>query len=298
MFTILIPTHQRHRYLERCVSYYRRLGFALMIVDSSETAYDAPLPQTVQYLHLPGLSFAEKVLVALSHIKTPLVALSPDDDFFLPGVLTSAADMMVKQPDYSASFGRPVRFNEFSYQQFRWAGAALPFPRLSGDKRLDIQRYLKRYEQILWALYRKDVIQDAFERIRKAQYDNDNFIELTIAAVAVAKGTINPMAGIWMVRETTAAEHWGKLHAAINWQHQADVTRYKEQLADLVSADYAQLALSAYIDRMADNGLIVRYRRFRRFLVRHQAPQPAPVVEGDLVWVDQLLSRYLAVHQH
>ncbi|HJS14866.1 MAG TPA: TIGR00180 family glycosyltransferase [Rheinheimera sp.] len=295
MFTILVPTHQRHPYLERCVTYYGKLGFALMIVDSSDTAYNEVLPDTVQYLHLPGLSFSEKVLVALGHITTPLVALSPDDDFFLPGALTSAADMMIKQPDYSASFGRPVRFNEFSYQQFRWAGSSLPFPRLSGDKRLDIQRYLKRYEQILWALYRKDIIQDAFERIRSAQYENDNFIELTIAAVAVAKGTINPMSGIWMVRETTEAEHWGKLHAAINWQHQTDIERYKEQLAGLISSDYAQLALSAYIDRMVENGLIARYRRFRRFLLKNQLTRKAPVVEGDLVWVDQLLSKYLAV---
>src|SRR5690606_11501652 len=161
---------------------------------------------------------------------------------------------------------------EFDYEQFRWAGAALPFPRVTGDKRLDIQRYLKRYEQALWSLFRKEVIEEAFTRILAAQYDNDNFIELTIAAVSVAPGFINPMAGIWMVRETTEAEHWGKLHAPIGWQHKVDIERYKAQLADVVSADYAQLALSAYIDRMAEHGLIARYRRFRRFLLRHQAP--------------------------
>src|SRR5690606_9165280 len=129
------------------------------------TAYSGSLPQTARYLHLPGLSFAEKVLVALKQINTPLVALSPDDDFFLPQVLIQAATLMTAQPHYSASFGRPVRFNEFDYEQFRWAGAALPFPRLTGDKRLDIQRYLKRYEQVLWSLFRKEVIEEAFTRI-------------------------------------------------------------------------------------------------------------------------------------
>lgn len=290
MLTIIIPSHRRHRYLRRSIAYYQQLPFQVLLVDSSTNAFNDPLPAHIRYLHLPDMPFADKVLIAANHLETPFVALCPDDDFFLPQLLQQATAQMSQNPDLSICFGRPIRFDEPYSGRFRWAGAALPFPRLSGDKILDIQRFMKRYEQVLWSVYRPDVLFESFVRIRQARYQNENFIELTIAAVAVALGTIHPMSGPWMVRETAIGEHWGKLHETIGWQHQVDIDLFKAQLADLVCEDYAELALQAYINRFVAGGLIQRYRRFRKHVLKNHPTSAAPKVEGDLCRVDAVLS--------
>lgn len=167
---------------------------------------------------------------------------------------------------------------------------------MTGDKSRDIQHFMKRYEQVLWSIYRPDVLFESFVRIRQAGFQNENFIELTIAAVAVALGTINPVAGIWMVRETAVGEHWGKLHQPIGWQHEPDIQSYREQLTGLVTPDFADLALRAYINRLTTGGLIQRYRRFRRYLQRHQTAVSSPQIQDDLVRVDRVLSAPLLVN--
>ena len=54
--TILIPTHNRVGYLNRCVQWFLELGYPIVIADSSREPWQSELKenQAVRYVHCPG----------------------------------------------------------------------------------------------------------------------------------------------------------------------------------------------------------------------------------------------------
>lgn len=248
---IVIPSHERQVYLRRCVAYYENFDCRVVICDSSAIAYLENLPQNISYHHLPEKSFAEKILFALSIVAEDLVALAPDDDFLFEGALIKGAEILRKNLRLQACVGDVLAFPDKPPVHVIARCSGRGANAISSSAEINIRTYLANYHQVLWALFRRDILNLCFEIIEQAKFENENFFELTIAAVCAGKGGINYLDDYWILREVTQLEHWGGKHLAITKTSlnsmQSDVIRYHKFIDDSLFLGAADLALSAYL---------------------------------------------------
>jgi glycosyltransferase domain-containing protein len=233
----------------------------VVVVDSSKIPYPKELPLNFSYYHKPDLTFADKVLFGLTMIKSDVVAMSADDDFLINSSLMKAAEMMFNDNSISLSFGSYIAFDESTNNNFSYL-PMLNFQKkyfLSNkSKQKKIRHFMKNYDQVLWSMYRKDVIETAFNLIKKSKFKNDNFIEVCIASIAINNGKLNILKDIWGFREQSIDEHWGLRHDAISIADSGDIKKFIEYVSELSSKEYAKDAISTYI----------KYSFFRRIKVK------------------------------
>ena len=112
-FTLIIPTHNRHEYLKRSMVYYDKLNAKVIYTDSTGEPYVYPVKGgNILYLHLPGQTFAQKILNSLNEfVNTEYVALCADDDFILIESLYEAYNVVLENPEISTIVGRRLLFN-------------------------------------------------------------------------------------------------------------------------------------------------------------------------------------------
>lgn len=249
MLTVIVPTHNRPDKLARCIGYYSGLGVNLIIVDSSAVSYAGIVPLGVEYSHVPHLNFSEKILFAASLCDSNLIALCADDDFLLKAALDEASADMKLDSSISISFGSFVRFDEGerAFKLVPLQNYCREIYKRVEDKTVLISRFMARYDQVLWSMYRKATLIKIFEVIDSAEYSNDNFIEITIAAIAVSDGKLNILSGVWGARELSAGEHWGGRHEAITLNDTLDIQKFVSYVSDVSSIAYAEKSVAAYI---------------------------------------------------
>jgi glycosyltransferase domain-containing protein len=109
LITVVIPTHNRPKFLIRSIDYWSKFNISLFIADSS-IEYSKPVGFSGNYFHTPNLSMAEKIYNTLCEVSTPYVALCSDDDFITKSGLISSVDFLEKHNDFSSAQGRMVRF--------------------------------------------------------------------------------------------------------------------------------------------------------------------------------------------
>ena len=110
--TIVIPTHQRPKYLARVLSYYAQTDFPVLVADSSPEACAGARslagPGNVDYHHMPGVAFLEKVRSIMPLVATPCMAFCADDDFTVPRAAKACAEFLAANPDYASCQGHYV----------------------------------------------------------------------------------------------------------------------------------------------------------------------------------------------
>src|SRR5215210_5385137 len=85
LITLIIPTHNRHHYLNRILDYLKSQTFQIIIADSTEQFYSSnTLSSNYNYLHLPGKTLTQKLSIALHLVQTEYVLMCADDDFLIP----------------------------------------------------------------------------------------------------------------------------------------------------------------------------------------------------------------------
>ncbi len=109
--TLLIPTHNRHRYLNRLLDYYNETPFNIVVCDSTEVPFDkiADYPNVI-YHHYPATDYMVKMNDVLSKINTQRLLLCADDDFIVPEAIYQCLDFLEKHPDYSTVLGNYISF--------------------------------------------------------------------------------------------------------------------------------------------------------------------------------------------
>lgn len=110
MFSIIIPTHERHSVLMRSIDYYQNFNCNIFIADSSIKKLSYEFPDNVNYIHLPGLSFEKKILEVTESVKTPYVCMSADDDYLLESSLQAGERFLDCNLDYVSVQGRYLGF--------------------------------------------------------------------------------------------------------------------------------------------------------------------------------------------
>ena len=121
--TIVIPTHCRHSYLRRCVDWFSKGGYPIVVADSTSTPWNVPSPlRNVNYVHVPGgfEVYTNKLLQALNRVNTPFVAFCADDDLILPSGLDQSVDFLKSNVDYSFCQGYSYLFQEICHNFILW----------------------------------------------------------------------------------------------------------------------------------------------------------------------------------
>lgn len=248
---IVIPTHERHRYLARCIDYYSKFDCKVIVCDSSAEPYQPQCSGNVSYCHLPGQRFAEKILFAISICKADLIALCPDDDFLFEDSLSKGAEMLRANESAQVCVGEVIMFYEEPpfrvVSQPGWHALGFDATTTPEDR---IGDYLSNYQQVLWSLFRSDALKQCFEIIRDAGYKNENFFELTIATICAGKGGICLLDDYWIVRELSVKEHWGTRHGSIlaikNLSEDEDAKTFCRLMSAALFPGAGELALGAY----------------------------------------------------
>jgi glycosyltransferase domain-containing protein len=122
--TIVIPTHGRQLSLKRCVAWFSKGRYPIIVADSTLTPWNVPsdLCEHLKYIHVPGgfEVYLKKFRMALNQVKTPFVAFCGDDDFILPSGLDQSVDFLNKNSDYSFCQGYSYLFQEFYNKYILW----------------------------------------------------------------------------------------------------------------------------------------------------------------------------------
>lgn len=248
-FTLIIPTHNRHKYLLRSIEYFKDLDAQVIYVDSSSIPFTGKIAQNMHYLHLPNKKFAEKILFALAETSNEIVALCADDDFILIESMYEGYELLNLDGDVSTIVGKYVSFQEEFDGKFSKNLTTLPDIIGTSNERAEL--FFKNYYQILWAMYRKQVLITAFKIVQQAEISNDNFIELIIGSVSCFCGRIKYLNAIWGVREINTVDHWGEKHVNIsvldNKYREQEFKRIRAVLDQCTSNGYSNLVLKSYL---------------------------------------------------
>lgn len=249
-FTLIIPTHNRHGYLERSVNYYQELKAEIIYCDSSENAYQGEISSNVRYLHLPSQRFGNKVMEALTYVETQFVALCADDDFIIIDALYEGVTTLEEDTRFKTAVGKYVAFYEKFDGNFYSPYQALPST-LMYDSKKNATLFFRNYYQILWAMYDRDILIKSFNIISQGSFKNDNFIEIVIGACACFNGGIKFLDTIWGVRELNVQDHWGAQHKTISSVHSGQIKNdyhaFRRLLDEATFKGYAKLVMDNYL---------------------------------------------------
>lgn len=124
---IIIFTYNRHNYLNRILTYYQKQNYDqnLIIADGSHQQWPASSGFKGKYMHLPGLSFRERLIKGLEKSESDIVVLCADDDFLVPSGLEKCIKFLQDNPEFSCVHGQYGRFvindDKINYTQ-KYAG--------------------------------------------------------------------------------------------------------------------------------------------------------------------------------
>lgn len=251
-YTIIIPTHNRHDYLERSMRYFACFEANVMYVDSSVKAYKGDFSDNIQYIHLEGMSFPQKALFAIDKCHTEYIAFCADDDFLIEASVRQGVDKLKGNNSCTAVVGRYIGFDEnFSGDFFEILNYS-EWPTVNLDNKTNVANFFSNYHQILWSLYKKDTIKLAYEIISEAEFSNDNFIEIVIGTVCAGSGGIMFIDESWGVREISLSQHWGNRHKSLREIHktdeiQQDIDLFNNLITEKLQSGLGEIALHHYL---------------------------------------------------
>lgn len=169
--TIIIPTHNRPQYLERCVRWFLELGCPIVIADSSAYPWASALRTTsgVKYVHRPGGFdvYPGKLRLALDAVATPLVAMCADDDFITWEGLEASATFLDAHQDYAACQGYAYLYQVFGARLALWP-MVYPFHNVRDEAWIDRAEHAK--STVYYAVSRTPVLRKAVEFLARCDF--------------------------------------------------------------------------------------------------------------------------------
>lgn len=190
--TILIPTHNRHGYLSRCVDWFVSYGYQVVIADSSSLPWPraVELEHKVKYIHRPGGfdKYMCKICDALGQVSTPYVAFCADDDFILPSGLEFSASFLDKNQDYVFCQGVAYFYQKINNKVSVWP---ILYQRDIGEDSW-VDRVVCPKNTVYYGLNRTSVVRDAFDFLREQPLAMDmraaGLVDATYTAISARAG--------------------------------------------------------------------------------------------------------------
>jgi glycosyltransferase domain-containing protein len=201
MITILIPSHNRHPYLDRVLDYYKDSGLRVIVADSSPIAYRPAGQKPDLYLHLPHDNLSTKLDLALQEVRTPYVAMCADDDFLIIDGIDTCIDFLKHHADFTAAQGNSINYRiDGTRIDFR-----VMYPELSLEIGMDaafdrLERMITDYKSFFYAVYRTAQLKIAFRGLGQA-ISNLYLNEYVTGIVPLALGKYIELPIFYQVRE-------------------------------------------------------------------------------------------------
>lgn len=190
--TLVIPTHYRHHYLARVLTYYKNSPLRPLVIDSTDVPFPdlASFPD-VDYRHCPDVPLLTKITRPLLDISTPYTLLCADDSFICPRAAAACVAFLDAHPDYSAAHGRQISVTrqadsrQLVYEPCYTQDAQL---RIDADSPAERLKQLYRpYSPTMYAVHRAQNLRDFIETAT-GQAINDVLLELVSAMTGVVNG--------------------------------------------------------------------------------------------------------------
>lgn len=165
--TVLVPSHCRHRHIQRLLCNLRDLNCRKVIIDSSPTPCDVSMYSGVDLYHKPDMSVPDKMRFGLQIVKTEFVFITPDDDLYSLVGFKKLYEYISNNHSCSTVSGHLIAFrydssgvNFFLKHSASYLALVNTPPEPNIKKRL--MKALSPYTQTVWAIHRSDVVRNCF----------------------------------------------------------------------------------------------------------------------------------------
>lgn len=208
--TVVIPTHNRHRYLVRSVSWFLQGGYDVVIADSTESAWNHSLREDprVTYIHKPGpyAVYVDKVLAALKAVKTPMTAMCADDDFILFSGLESCADFLESHEDYAFCQGYAYLFQTIAGCHAVWP---MPYDYHDVESPDWLQRVIATKSTVYYGLNRTTALVEALDFLQGVALSRSmkagGLVDFALTSIVAKSGKMKRLAVPFALREYSPA---------------------------------------------------------------------------------------------
>lgn len=207
--TMIIPTHNRHNYLERILEFYKDYNIFIKIYDSSENIFESEYltNELIEYIHCPTLTVREKFTEIVKTINTDYILYCADDDFIFPNAIDKCIEFLDKNDDYVCAQGKLFTFINYQETQiidyhYRNFNSLIYEDYTNNDDLLIRLKNLSNpYRHTIYAVHRTKNLQEIYENINKFNIKEAYLIEFTQAILTLISGKVKELNIIYHLRE-------------------------------------------------------------------------------------------------
>ena len=267
--TLLIPTYNRPKYLERTLHFLKvqKTSIPIIVADGSNTDNAArnrelckDYGDDVDYFHVPWQAdsagvlnnYCERYLKAVNQVKTAYVATCADDDLPIISSTLRCVEFLDKQPEFVACHGAYLGFRYVPrgilIDELHYSGPSID-GREAGGRLMQLHA---RYESLYYAVFRtgtqRAIINEAM------QLTPVNFIEIHHSTLAVLTGKIKRLDEIYYFRNLSVKPHSREYEGWYEWlakDFDQFFSYYRNHRKRVV--DYALSLPNASLDAVAYN---------------------------------------------
>lgn len=202
LLTMVVPTHERHYYLERVMLYYRYAPFNSIVTDSSMSKYSGEIYDSFQYIH-SNEGFIKKLLKAVERVSTKYIFLCADDDFTSIKALEKCVEYMEVNIDYVAVQGRAsaFRIKEKTVKKSPLYTHSLKFNVTSDLIDARVRELMVCYVPFVYAVVRTEVLVRLLKAMVKNEISEPVLIEIGLALGMAMHGKLGILKILYSLRE-------------------------------------------------------------------------------------------------
>lgn len=243
--TIIVPTHERPRRLQRVLASLLLQPHPVIVVDSSQRRHVDVHPR-FSYFHVPEMG-ERKFLFAIQHVVTPYVCFHPDDDFLSKRSLMSSIEFLEHNRSYVSAQGLYLQYSAYARDlvvaRRKYPGMierALTEDFSSSDVLERIERMMRKLTTWVYAIHRTEVLRCAVEVWDELRHPAVTLLEFAVTLSIALHGNWKHLPVVHMLREIS--------HVS---------TKQRTRLATLMKSEEEQPAME----------------RFAHLLLSHAGPQ-------------------------
>lgn len=206
--THILTLRNRENYINRTLELYKNTSLKVVVADSSKKPSDLNLTKNIKYFYKKDLTIIPMVLELLKEIDTKYVILNSDDDYILPEAIEECVLFLENNNDYVAVQGEAFAYRNFFKSKILHIGSNdfYMFKKnndfLSDDIKKRFEYYKKNYQQIYYAVMRKDDLFYIFKQMQKHKIEEFYMVELIIATITHALGKSKIIKTPYIMRES------------------------------------------------------------------------------------------------
>jgi glycosyltransferase domain-containing protein len=186
------------------MSYYQKKNYDqhLIIVDGSKKEWSVRKKFEGNYLHLPDVSFRERLIAGLEHSQSELSVLCADDDFLVPAGLEKCTEFLRQNLDYSCAQGYYGRFvideGKISYTQ-KHSGAQNI---VNNDSLERVKKaFIPKYIPHVYAVHRRKNLEQVLDYQEMNEFEYIFNFEMLLTILSLIDGKAKRLPVIYNFRE-------------------------------------------------------------------------------------------------